>query len=125
VIIDLDEKLSRLPEPIELSIYRIIQEGLQNVWRHSQASQVIISMHHTTPKSILVSVEDNGIGVSGELDIPDLIKNGHYGLLGIGERVTLLGGKLRLKKQDIGSILQVEIPHPLISIEDKSKKAHQ
>jgi signal transduction histidine kinase len=121
VNINLDHKLIRLPEPIELSIYRIIQEGLQNVWRHAHATLVTITLKQNTSKSILVSVEDNGVGVSSDLDIPDLVKNGHFGLLGIGERVTLFGGKLRLQKQDIGSILQVEIPQQSNSADEMTK----
>ncbi|MCX6056169.1 MAG: ATP-binding cassette domain-containing protein [Chloroflexi bacterium] len=122
VIINLDKNLSRLPEPIELSIYRIIQEGLNNVWRHSKATQVIIELRHTSTRSILVSVEDNGVGVSEELDIPDLVNKGHFGLLGIGERVTLLGGKMRLKRQPVGSLLQVELPHPKVQFESKTEE---
>jgi len=121
-IMDIDEKIGRLPEPFELSIYRIIQEGLQNVWRHAHATEVKIELRSNPSNWIVVSVEDNGIGVSEDLDIPELVKKGHYGLLGIGERVTLLGGKLRLKKLKVGSLLQVEIPHPKLSNEEKEQK---
>jgi signal transduction histidine kinase len=120
--INLDDKLNRLPEPIELSIYRIIQESLNNVWRHSKATEVNIELRHNTPRSILISVEDNGVGFSDDIDIPSLVKDGHFGLLGIGERVTLLGGKLRIKRLPVGSMLQVEIPHPKIPFNAKTKE---
>ncbi len=50
VALDLDENLGRLPETIELSIFRIIQEGLNNVWKHAQASRVQVGLHHSSPR---------------------------------------------------------------------------
>ena len=48
----------------------------------------------------------------------DLSKSGHFGLLGISERVALLGGRMRLQRQPKGgSLLQVEIPHPRVSVD--------
>ncbi len=111
--LDLGPNLGRLPEASELSIFRIVQEGLNNIWRHANASSVQIALQHTSPRTLLISIEDNGIGFSEEIDLINLAKNEHYGLLGISERVALLGGKMLLKRRpDGGSLLQVEIPHP-------------
>src|SRR5258706_518928 len=113
ISLDLGLNLGRLPEATELSIFRIVQERLNNIWRHANASSVQIALQHTSPRTLLISIEDNGIGFSEEIDLINLTKSGHYGLLGISERVALLGGKMLLKRQpDGGSLLQVEIPHP-------------
>jgi signal transduction histidine kinase len=122
VNLDLDSNLGRLPEASELSIFRIVQEGLNNVWRHANASCVQIVLEHTSPRTLLVSIEDDGIGIPGEIDLADLSKNGHFGLLGISERVALLGGKMSLKRQSKGSLLQIEIPHPKVAFKVKSNQ---
>ncbi len=118
VTLCVDPRLGRLPEAIELSIFRIVQEGLNNVWRHAKASSVQIEVQHTSPRALMVSIEDDGMGFTDSVDMTNLSKSGHFGLLGISERVALLGGRMRLQRQPAGgSLLQVEIPHPRVSIE--------
>ena len=105
----------RLPEAIELSIFRIVQEGLNNVWKHAQASRVSVSLRHTSPRMLLLTIADNGTGLAHGFDLATLSQVGHYGLLGISERVALLGGRLQVQNQADGGLqLQVEIPHPKI-----------
>ncbi len=115
VTLDLDPDLGRLPEPIELSIFRIVQEGLSNVRKHAHATAVQICLKHTSPRTLMISIADNGWGLDQGFDLSALSAKGHYGLLGISERVALLGGRLRLQNQaDGGLLLQVEIPHPRV-----------
>jgi signal transduction histidine kinase len=91
---------------------------LNNVWRHAKASSVQIGVQHTSPRALMVTIEDDGLGFTDGVDISDLSKSGHFGLLGISERVALLGGRMRLQRQHKGgSLLQVEIPHPRVSTE--------
>ena len=117
VELNLDENLGRLPEAAELSIFRIVQEGLNNVWRHAHASFVQVSLQHSSPRMLMVSLRDDGIGLAEDLDMASLAANGHYGLIGIGERVALLGGRFRLQRSsDGGSLLIVEIPHPRVDV---------
>lgn len=117
VLLDLDPKLGRLPEAIELSIFRIVQEGLSNIRKHAQANTVEIRLKHTSPRALLISVSDNGQGLKNNFDLSTLAAQEHYGLLGISERVALLGGRLRLQNQPGGGlILQVEIPHPRVGV---------
>lgn len=120
--LDLDPHLRRLPPATELSIFRIVQEGLNNARRHANASSVHVRLQHTSPRNLLVSIEDNGSGFAEEIDLATLSKNGHYGLLGISERVALLGGKMLLKQRPGGgSLIQVEIPHPKVEIEGQGR----
>ena len=121
VDMQLDENLGRLPETTELSVFRIVQEGLNNVWRHAKASNVQIVLEHTTPRMLMVSIQDDGQGLEKDFDINALSENGHYGLIGISERVALLGGRFRLQDMPSGGAqLLVEIPHPRIdAIQEK------
>ncbi|MCB9433737.1 MAG: ATP-binding cassette domain-containing protein [Ardenticatenaceae bacterium] len=115
IVVDLtlDANFGRLPEPIELSIFRIVQEGLNNIWKHANATQVQISLTHTSPRLLLISIADNGTGLTEPSDLASLSNAGHYGLLGISERVALMGGRLNFHNQrSSGLLLQVEIPHP-------------
>ena len=115
VKLEMNANVGRLPEAIELSIFRIVQEGLSNVRRHAGATAVTVSLQHTTPRTLLVSIVDNGQGLPGDFDLAALSSQGHYGLLGISERVALLGGRLRLRNlPDGGAMLLVEIPHPRV-----------
>lgn len=115
VTLDLDANLGRLPETTELSVFRIVQEGLRNVHKHANASIVEIFLKHTTPRTLMVSIADNGRGLAGNFDLSTLSTQGHYGLLGISERVALLGGRLHFQNQANGGLLiQAEIPHPRV-----------
>lgn len=114
-----DESYGRLPEAIELSIFRIVQEGLNNVWKHANASEVVVSLQHTSPRMLLVSIADNGEGLAGGFDLASLGRSGHYGLLGISERVALMGGRLSFQNQRGGGLLlRVEIPHPRLDMSE-------
>lgn len=117
VALDIDEKLGRMPEPTEVSIFRIIQEGLNNVRRHARASRVRITLRHSSPRMLMISLEDDGRGIEKDIDLSRLASHGHYGLLGISERVSILGGRMHLQPQpEGGSKLIVEIPHPRVKL---------
>ena len=68
----------------------------------------------------MISIADNGRGLDGRFDLATFSAKGHYGLLGISERVALLGGRLKLRNQASGGLLlQVEIPHPRVDMSMK------
>jgi len=86
-----DRMDDRLSPEVEASIYRIFQEALTNVARHSEATLVRVYLQRL-PTSMLMTVEDNGVGFD-PANAPDA---GHgFGLIGMRERVTLLGGKFQ------------------------------
>jgi len=113
--LNLDNEIGRLPEIIELSIYRIVQESLNNIYKHSSATEAIITLKRNSPRSLMIYIEDNGSGIDEKLILANYSKEGHYGLIGIEERVSLLGGRLRIKnKPEGGLLIQAEVPHPRI-----------
>jgi len=117
VELEIDSGLGRLPEPIELSVFRIVQEGLSNIRKHAAASQVRLSLQRTQAASLLVKLRDNGQGMSVPVDLASLSERKHFGLVGISERVSLLGGSLQMKSPPTGGLeLEIEIPSPYPSI---------
>lgn len=119
VFLVMDAEFGRLPEEIELSLFRIVQESLSNVRKHAQASQVHIRLHHTNPRMLHLSIADNGMGLDCKFDLSTLSQAGHYGILGITERVALMGGRINFRNQpDGGLLIQAEIPHPRIKVID-------
>jgi signal transduction histidine kinase len=113
VQLEIDPDLGRLPETIELSVFRIIQEGLSNVRKHANASLVILSMQRTPTASLLVQMIDNGKGIKKPINLATLSEEKHFGLVGISERVSLLGGSMQVKTASTaGLALQIEIPSP-------------
>ncbi len=77
-----------MPTGVELSAYRIVQEAVTNAARHAGASEVVVTLTFGE-RFIDVEVEDDGAG-PGAAD-----RSGH-GLIGMRERVALLGGELRV-----------------------------
>jgi signal transduction histidine kinase len=115
----IDAQFGRLPEEIELSIFRIVQESLSNVWKHANATAVSVTLRHTSPRMLLISIADDGVGLQKDFDLASLSRDGHYGLLGISERVALMGGRLNYRNRKRGGLLiQVEIPHPRVVQEE-------
>ncbi len=86
-------KERRLPSEVEMLLYRVIQEALNNIWKHSQATESRIDIRFS-PKQVDVRISDNGIGFEFTDTIDDLAQTGKLGLIGMQERVRLLGAKL-------------------------------
>jgi PAS domain S-box-containing protein len=95
-----------IDKDISTAIYRIYQEALTNIIRHSDATLVNISLKKDL-ENIVLEVTDNGRGITREQ-----IENAKsYGLTGIRERVYLLGGTLKISgKPGKGTTLKVRIP---------------
>jgi signal transduction histidine kinase len=94
----------RLATETETSLFRIAQEGLTNVARHSGATAVEIVLQQGA-KSLVLSISDNGRGLG-----PDGGANGGFGLAGIRERVRAAGGEMHLRSSRHGLTISVEVP---------------
>lgn len=93
-----------LPAPTRLALFRIYQQSLHNVVRHAQASRVIVAFHVSDEK-ITLDVWDNGKGFEMPEKWVDLLRQGHYGLASISERVQALGGALKIETRPGGGTL--------------------
>ena len=91
---------------IEQAIYRVVQEALHNVAKHSQAKNVAVQVTRED-KMIQVVVEDDGIGIQ-----PRSNSRGHsFGLAGIKERIAALGGVVRVvSAQGSGTRIEITVP---------------
>jgi len=117
VSLKIDPALGRLPETIELSVFRILQEGLNNVRKHANATQVKLSLRRTPTASLVVQLSDNGQGITRPINLASLSEEKHFGLVGISERVSLLSGTMKVNTQSRGGLeLLIEIPSPYPNI---------
>ncbi len=111
VYLEVEPGWGRLSEMAELSIFRMVQEGLSNVRRHARARSVHVGLRHASSGAWVISVMDDGCGISCDTDPDTLAAMGHFGLLGIRERAELLDGRMRVQNQPHGGVaLQIEIP---------------
>jgi signal transduction histidine kinase len=109
---DLDyaiDDLEKLPLEIEIALYRITQESLNNIVRHAKATRVVIKLYKK-PEEVCLCIQDNGVGFNpSELNSDD---QRHYGLIGMRERANVLGGNVHIhSKSGTGTTIEVTIPH--------------
>jgi signal transduction histidine kinase len=108
--VDVIGKEHRLPEEVAIALFRIIQEAMRNVWRHSGATnaRIIIEFFDKRTK---ITVSDNGKGFKLPDKVGDLAKHGKLGLAGMQERAQLVGGSLSVQSEpDKGTTITVEAP---------------
>ncbi len=98
-------KPQRLPARIELALFRIAQEALTNAQRHAAAEEVTIQVRTTEGQTRLI-IFDNGRGFD-----PGKLEDGRFGLIGMNERVRLIGGTLEIQSTPgEGTRLVVSVP---------------
>lgn len=108
VDIDLPEELHPRPEAA-LALYRVAQEGLTNVHRHAHASRAALSLRVDNTR-LELAVRDNGVGPS-EGGASGASAQGGFGLIGLRERVELLGGQLVFDRSaPRGALLMATVP---------------
>ena len=95
---------------VQVVLFRIVQEALRNVARHSVASQAQVTAVFNE-QTIKVTIEDNGKGFALPEIITDLSRLGKLGLTGMQERARLLGGSLKVESgPGKGTTVIVEVP---------------
>ncbi len=103
-----DETL--LPEEARLTFFRVFQEAMNNIMRHAHASEVNVRFQKDPAHAELV-IEDNGIGFDPPSDWMDLARKGHLGMVGMRERIELIGGALEVESRPgKGTTLRISAP---------------
>ncbi len=97
----------RLEPGVELALYRIAQEALNNVLRHSEASRVDVQVD-MAQDSVALTISDDGRGFSPPARPEQLAAAGHLGLMGMRERAQIIGAQLRFESAP-GEGTRVEI----------------
>jgi signal transduction histidine kinase len=110
VKLDYDEQPLQFKHETEVMIFRIVQEALNNVRRHSQATMVIISlkMHNEFLK---ISIQDNGRGFTVPASMNQYTSNGKLGLAGMNERTITIGGYMEINSvRGKGTTIAITVP---------------
>ncbi|ATO37840.1 MULTISPECIES: sensor histidine kinase [Geobacillus] len=108
---------TRLPSRMEVAVFRLVQESVQNALKHAEASQIDVKME-VTCRELLVSVKDNGKGFD-----PSVKKENAFGLIGMRERVELLGGTLTIRSTiGGGTIVFIRVPIDRSVLETANKE---
>lgn len=100
----------RLDEARELTLFRCAQEALNNARLHGQATEATVIVSYR-PSEASVSIADNGKGFVVPESLDNLAEEGHYGLLGIQERVQSLNGEVQIvSTPHTGTMIVVRVP---------------
>jgi PAS domain S-box-containing protein len=100
----------RLTAELEGTLFRIVQEALANVHRHSGSATATIKLDHA-PGEVRLRIEDRGRGLPEDLSGGEQgVARFGVGLSGMRERVRLLGGTLEVASAEVGTVLQVILP---------------
>ena len=101
------EDVNRLDPEVEMVIYRVVQETLHNVAKHSHAKSANIILNYDE-KTLRLLVEDDGVGFSAKSSNS---RGNSFGLAGIKERVHSIGGEVRVtSSKDRGTRIEVAVP---------------
>jgi two-component system sensor histidine kinase UhpB len=101
-----DDVRDALNDEAEIATYRIVQEALSNVIRHSQASRATVYLQRL-PDGVGVTIQDNGVGFATE----DTLRSPRsLGLFGMQERASYIGGTVEIRSDARGTTVEVQIP---------------
>jgi two-component system NarL family sensor kinase len=112
MMLDFPEELRRLPPDLETALFRIVQEALSNIQRHSGSAVASIRLERR-PEAVELQIGDEGRGMPPHLreDVLLFAASG-VGIAGIRERVRDLGGRLSIQSRENGTVVSVTLPLP-------------
>jgi signal transduction histidine kinase len=116
VRLDFATRRERLPITIETALFRVLQESLTNVHRHSGALEVSIRFQYEAA-NVALEIRDYGHGIPMELltRLREASSETGVGLAGIRERLNELNGKLEIESDTHGTILRATVPLPVVA----------
>ncbi len=106
-----DGRLRRLPPDLETIVFRIVQEALTNISKHAHAAHIYLTLN-CAEAAIYIKVTDDGVGFNAEAMMDNKTQANHrWGLLGMQERATLVGGHFNIESTPHqGTTVDVCIP---------------
>jgi len=107
--LSIPENFGRLPADLELTIFRIVQEGLTNIHRHSGSKTATIRLSRNAD-SVLLKIEDHGKGISPEKLAALRAQRTGVGIMGMRERVRHLNGVMDIQSNGKGTTVSVTFP---------------
>ncbi|HAE99699.1 MAG TPA: histidine kinase, partial [Methylophilaceae bacterium] len=110
VKLNLEGNLNVLGENININVYRIVQESINNAIKHAEASLIEVTLHATPQGGLELTIRDNGKG----MDVGNVDQTNHFGLLGMRERVQGLHGQFNIdastEGDQHGTTIKISIP---------------
>jgi signal transduction histidine kinase len=104
--------VERMNPDTEMALYRIVQESLSNISRHSRAQSADMRIEYADD-ALTITIRDDGVGFEPPDLMADLAHQDHYGLIGMTERADLLGADLDIKTAPgEGTLIRIELHHP-------------
>lgn len=113
--LDLSGELESLGESLNINIYRIVQESINNAVKHAEAKNMEIKLSTTKAGALELTIQDDGRG----MDIHDVDQSNHFGLLGMRERVQGFKGSFKVesdlskKGKNRGTTITINIPQAI------------
>ena len=115
VTLKIPAKFGRLPDEMETALYRIVQEGLTNIHRHSGSATARITLHRNRA-TVGLEIADDGRGLPiAPLHHPPVSGSLGVGIAGMRERLQLLGGRLEVESSSSGTRVRAVLSNPLIA----------
>ena len=110
VHIEISADALHLLDDVALAIFRITQEALHNALQHADASEIAVRLTQY-PDRLRLTVTDDGRGIAGGVAPSHSVAQGHFGLAGMRERASMIGGRLDVQTApDYGTVVILEIP---------------
>ena len=102
---------AEVPEPAASTFFAALRESLSNIQKHAQATRVTVLLDVQAERVVLV-VHDDGVGFTAPTRLGQLAPAGHFGLLGLQERLAAVGGTLTIHAEP-GQGTRLECRAPL------------
>jgi signal transduction histidine kinase len=110
IVLDLDEAAAHLPQPLAFTLFRVVQEALRNALRHAAAHRITVRLQQQADEVVL-EVSDDGAGFDVPPRLSGFAESGHFGLVGMAERVAQAAGELTVASSSTaGTTLRVRLP---------------
>jgi signal transduction histidine kinase len=107
---EIDGDFSKLSDSQQIALLAVIREALSNIRQHSRASHVRIALV-SHDRGVDAEVVDDGRGFDPETTMPAAAQGGHLGLVGMNERVRMLGGETRIDSRPGGpTVISIKLP---------------
>jgi len=96
---------------LEVNVFRVVQEAVQNIERHARATEAFITLD-ADASSLNILIRDNGKGFNVPRNLANLVSEGKLGLIGMRERVKTLGGNFEIQSRpNQGTSISIKIPY--------------
>jgi PAS domain S-box-containing protein len=108
--LSLENDANLLSDREKLALYRVYQNSMSNILRHAQARHVRVELH-VAPRQVILKISDDGCGFQLPHRWVELARTGHYGLVGMSERVEAIGGHFSVSSAEgTGTTIQADLP---------------